>query len=578
MTIGRNAPCPCGSGKKYKHCCIAGDRTAYTARDRQAAQGAIGSFLAIPALEAERDAALDALQGDIVDSLPEPLHAAVFNDPRVDDAVATFMCFDAVFSDGRTCIRHFLDGPGSRLVAGQRAYLERIDGSAMSLYEVVAVRSDSMTLSDVLDGHAVEVQERLWTADLEPSYLLGVRVITGPSGAFVCEPPLYVFLPEERKRVTGDLRGERRRLNRSRSEFEVAFRERLQREMAAIVLHRCWLDHIIDEHRDGGILVDGVPLLFARVTFEVLAPEHIAGALDADHRLKRSGEAAWTWLEKRGRPARVLAEIRLEGNHLIAQTFSNQHGAEVRFLIQDRLGDAVRYLGTDVTDPMEALREGERTPARTSDDASGPRDPELEELARLLGDRRSFHRILNLSMLDGFLCAVASSPSAIPSNEWLPDALGIAQPSLFETAIVDARLQTLVRRHADKVAAGLAADNYEPIVAKKRPAGLASRASLWCMGFVVGIGLRNDDWKQLFEDDAYNVVALTVLLFAKPVDRSETQPNADQRRFFERDLRFFAQTIYRYWRERPAEAKRRPVAASERPRDPRLPSQVRGDH
>ncbi len=23
MKIGRNAPCPCGSGKKYKHCCLA---------------------------------------------------------------------------------------------------------------------------------------------------------------------------------------------------------------------------------------------------------------------------------------------------------------------------------------------------------------------------------------------------------------------------------------------------------------------------------------------------------------------------------------------------------------------------
>ena len=22
MTVGRNAPCPCGSGKKYKRCCI----------------------------------------------------------------------------------------------------------------------------------------------------------------------------------------------------------------------------------------------------------------------------------------------------------------------------------------------------------------------------------------------------------------------------------------------------------------------------------------------------------------------------------------------------------------------------
>ena len=25
---GRNEPCPCGSGKKYKHCCLAKDETA----------------------------------------------------------------------------------------------------------------------------------------------------------------------------------------------------------------------------------------------------------------------------------------------------------------------------------------------------------------------------------------------------------------------------------------------------------------------------------------------------------------------------------------------------------------------
>ena len=25
---GRNDPCPCGSGKKYKHCCLAKDQAA----------------------------------------------------------------------------------------------------------------------------------------------------------------------------------------------------------------------------------------------------------------------------------------------------------------------------------------------------------------------------------------------------------------------------------------------------------------------------------------------------------------------------------------------------------------------
>ncbi len=34
---GRNEPCPCGSGKKYKHCCIAKDEeAARVAREREA--------------------------------------------------------------------------------------------------------------------------------------------------------------------------------------------------------------------------------------------------------------------------------------------------------------------------------------------------------------------------------------------------------------------------------------------------------------------------------------------------------------------------------------------------------------
>ncbi|MEM9290067.1 MAG: SEC-C metal-binding domain-containing protein [Acidobacteriota bacterium] len=34
--IGRNDPCPCGSGKKYKHCCLYPDGAKEDHRDRGA--------------------------------------------------------------------------------------------------------------------------------------------------------------------------------------------------------------------------------------------------------------------------------------------------------------------------------------------------------------------------------------------------------------------------------------------------------------------------------------------------------------------------------------------------------------
>ena len=39
--VGRNDPCPCGSGRKYKHCCLEKDEAkARAARDKAAAKAA----------------------------------------------------------------------------------------------------------------------------------------------------------------------------------------------------------------------------------------------------------------------------------------------------------------------------------------------------------------------------------------------------------------------------------------------------------------------------------------------------------------------------------------------------------
>ncbi|MDP1912051.1 SEC-C domain-containing protein [Brevundimonas sp.] len=62
MAIARNAPCPCGSGKKYKQCCL--DADADKARQRMAATAVV----AASRLEAdEEDAELALLSNEAVD-------------------------------------------------------------------------------------------------------------------------------------------------------------------------------------------------------------------------------------------------------------------------------------------------------------------------------------------------------------------------------------------------------------------------------------------------------------------------------------------------------------------------------
>ena len=76
--IGRNQPCPCGSGKKYKHCCLSSDqasrvKTASRGKQQRPHSGppAYGFFL-------EEDN-LDELSNRVVD---------LINDGRLEEAEA----------------------------------------------------------------------------------------------------------------------------------------------------------------------------------------------------------------------------------------------------------------------------------------------------------------------------------------------------------------------------------------------------------------------------------------------------------------------------------------------------------
>ena len=65
--VGRNDPCPCGSGKKYKKCCLgkAEAAGAYTAAERQAALDGLFRFAASGRLEEELADSELAFWGDL---------------------------------------------------------------------------------------------------------------------------------------------------------------------------------------------------------------------------------------------------------------------------------------------------------------------------------------------------------------------------------------------------------------------------------------------------------------------------------------------------------------------------------
>ena len=197
MKAGRNDPCPCGSGKKYKHCHGLQDlappaQLAPSLLD-DAHDGA--TTLAIDWLtERHRKGFKTALDNLLDDLWPKDaprqnrhLDAELLNALQIN--LNEWLLAEGDMLVKRECvsINQLLVGPdGPRLTAGQRAWLAQMARRPLLLYTVTDVRrGQGMTLCDAIDAQAapVEVQERAGSQLAKPGLLIGVRVVQRASHA-----------------------------------------------------------------------------------------------------------------------------------------------------------------------------------------------------------------------------------------------------------------------------------------------------------------------------------------------------------------------------------------------------------
>jgi hypothetical protein len=173
VKTGRNDPCPCGSGKKYKKCCLAkaeapepssgvDEAAEERARIRQAAVRALSRFAARPEFHEARDEAFRMFA---------PGHAAGLDgdeaslEEDVEVKFAFFYMFDYLLPDGHTIVERFLAEPVQPLAVKQRRLLRRFAGARLRPYEVQEVRVDEgLRLRDLWTGDEIFVTERAGTS------------------------------------------------------------------------------------------------------------------------------------------------------------------------------------------------------------------------------------------------------------------------------------------------------------------------------------------------------------------------------------------------------------------------------
>ena len=92
IKTGRNDPCPCGSGKKYKRCCLEQDRqgqqvvraaAAAALAARHAADDELGEWA--DALDTASNAVVDLVHAGQLDQAEQAAHALIVDYPDVHD-------------------------------------------------------------------------------------------------------------------------------------------------------------------------------------------------------------------------------------------------------------------------------------------------------------------------------------------------------------------------------------------------------------------------------------------------------------------------------------------------------------
>lgn len=188
MSVGRNDPCPCGSGRKYKRCHFEADAAA---RPRAPGRHPIHE------LDHRLTLRITEFAGQ---RFPDDVEAAaqmLEEHPRMSADLAVPWLAYVEHYGGRTAVDWFLEEEGPSLSSAARNWLEAQRRGWLSVWQVIEVdRGRSLLLRDELTGTARRVEEVSASESADPNLMMLARVVDGEDFSVLAGThpvPLYPF-------------------------------------------------------------------------------------------------------------------------------------------------------------------------------------------------------------------------------------------------------------------------------------------------------------------------------------------------------------------------------------------------
>src|SRR6266536_210760 len=333
--VARNAPCPCGSGRKYKLCCL--QRAELPLRDRAVWLLERAAHWAM--LPAQRYAVADLLDED-----------------EEDDELLGLLAEEVVLFD-RGLLGRYLDLRGPLLQADEVGLARRWLDTERGMWEVQQVSAGNrVRLRNLVTGEAVDVTRRPDESPLGRLDLLYARV--GPDGS-----------QDGRMLLKGTV--QLHRMLRPRLQQLL---ERRPRPNGEQVLD--WFREALRPQVPAMVNFEGEPILLSTARYRVPDPA-AAGEWLAERLVEESEGEFLETVEVDGRPVH-RGRVRLDGDVLEIETNSEERLRRLERMVHAAVPD-VRLLSREQRTPEEAMEGGDPGPEPVP-----PTDLPFEEVAGAL--------------------------------------------------------------------------------------------------------------------------------------------------------------------------------------------------
>jgi len=385
IKVGRNDPCPCGSGKKYKQCCLKTEATQQVG-DRIEAVPKVVQWLTASRGQAVREALDDGFFGGLD---ADEYQALMGMDPDVLEGIM-INAMEWLLADGsiavkgqeRRVLELILARGGPLLSAGQREWIELLASKPIRLYEVAEViPGESMRLQDILlPGRApVLVQEKTGSRQAVRFDLIAGRIVPVDSH-FELSGAVYAFPRHRSDGLIGELRRELEEADTDSS---------LAKEVTGCIIPRHWLKLFVTPSKMPQFAdsITGDPILLITDHYRVKDWRTLEQALSGEADVAGNHRDGWERLFEGGDGLERSSAAINPGKRQdrLSVFYCTQPYADIgRPWFEGIAGRSVAFVSREITDPKGALSK-----RRTGDAPAPPAPPQLppKVMTELVGKR-----------------------------------------------------------------------------------------------------------------------------------------------------------------------------------------------